>query len=114
MLKYSQDVTQKFQIRTEIIKKTICNQEGTESFLYIERGIGGKDRFFSFVHFSISFTENTSCQENADGRYPDPYNCCKFIHCFNGIPQRKFCPLGLMFNRTLKLCDWPEKVRCQG
>lgn len=60
------------------------------------------------------FTENTFCQENADGRYPDMYNCCKFIRCSNGIPRQRSCPLGLMFNSTLKTCDWPENVLCQG
>ena len=59
-------------------------------------------------------TENNFCQENADGRYPDMYNCCKFIRCSNGIPRQRSCPLGLMFNRTRKTCDWPENVLCQG
>lgn len=60
------------------------------------------------------FTENNFCQENTDGRYPNMYNCCKFIRCSNGIPRQRSCPLGLMFNSTLKTCDWPENVLCQG
>ena len=91
------------------INNNSCNNFRDNAFSF-KRYSGWRKR----CHLFNLFTESNFCQKNSDGRYPDPYNCCKFIRCFSGIPQRRSCPLGLMFNRTLKTCDWPQNVRCQG
>ncbi|KAL9708391.1 hypothetical protein quinque_011909 [Culex quinquefasciatus] len=56
-----------------------------------------------------------SCPEKY-GRYPVPDECDAYIECIEGIPERKLCPDGLLFNDKLNLfsypCQYPIDVDC--
>lgn len=42
----------------------------------------------------------------------DPIYCNQFFKCSRGIPRSLSCPLGLLYNKWAKICDWPEAVSC--
>jgi len=48
----------------------------------------------------------------ASGLYPNPSDCTKFYHCANNIAWEEQCSVGLYFNPTLSVCDFPENVDC--
>ncbi|XP_038049704.1 uncharacterized protein LOC119723214 [Patiria miniata] len=52
------------------------------------------------------------CDARAEGLYPYPDDCSKFYHCASGLTYTKSCPSGLLFNPSLKVCDWPYNVNC--
>ncbi|XP_063861437.1 mucin-2-like [Scylla paramamosain] len=48
----------------------------------------------------------------AQGLFPHPQKCGKWVHCDHNIPYVKDCPAGLHFNPRLKVCDWPQSAGC--
>ena len=44
---------------------------------------------------------------------PHPTDCSSFFSCSNGVPIELHCPAGLYFNNELKVCDWPQNVKCE-
>lgn len=43
-------------------------------------------------------------------RLGDPANCRTYLNCANGIATVVKCPLGLAFDETSYICDWPDNV----
>ncbi len=43
---------------------------------------------------------------------PNPADCSTFFSCSMGIPILMFCPVGLLFNKMLEVCDWPVNSGC--
>ncbi|XP_026750061.2 dentin sialophosphoprotein-like [Galleria mellonella] len=39
-------------------------------------------------------------------------NCNQYYHCKHGELLVRNCPVGLVFNDELDLCDWPDNVNC--
>jgi hypothetical protein len=79
-----------FQIIILVIKK--------KKYIYNKR--------FFFLFFFQDF-----CKERPDGQYPDDNDSSAFIVCSNGMEFKKECPKGLLYNKDLKVCDWPTNVR---
>lgn len=52
------------------------------------------------------------CKGIADGEYPHPYNCNKFILCFNQQMFFGSCPQGTLFSSKARFCDHRENVDC--
>ena len=52
------------------------------------------------------------CKKRANGVYSHPKDCSRFIQCFDGRKFKKYCPSGLKFNKSSKVCDWPQNVQC--
>lgn len=42
----------------------------------------------------------------------DPFDCQAFFKCNNGVREKKYCPTGLYFNRSTKVCDHLHNVEC--
>lgn len=42
---------------------------------------------------------------------PQP-SCNKYLDCTEKIPIQMECPVGLHFNPTTRVCDWPFKAEC--
>ena len=47
-----------------------------------------------------------------DGLFKDPAHCDTFYNCANGIAYPQNCPTGLLFDASLKICNWPSSVQC--
>ena len=64
---------------------------------------------FNFYNFSDNF-----CAVNGAGVHADPDTCKGFIMCdVAGIKHKILCPSKLLFNATLRFCDWPHSVDCK-
>jgi len=44
--------------------------------------------------------------------YANPRNCRKYYKCQNGSPSLQSCPANLIFDSTLKICNWPTASSC--
>ncbi|XP_074628206.1 peritrophin-1-like [Acropora palmata] len=53
------------------------------------------------------------CTVNGAGVHADPDTCKGYIMCdVAGIKHKMLCPSNLLFNATLRVCDWPQNVDC--
>ena len=52
------------------------------------------------------------CSGLADGWYPDPYNCRKYWHCFEGSGDHLMCEGDLLYDPANVWCNHPESVDC--
>ncbi|XP_017761872.1 PREDICTED: peritrophin-1-like [Eufriesea mexicana] len=43
---------------------------------------------------------------------PNPHNCSTYYSCNGGIPFLMQCNEGLLYNEDLRVCDYPENVKC--
>lgn len=41
---------------------------------------------------------------------PHPSRCTRYVRCVNGQPNDMPCPGGLIFDYSLKVCNWPFAV----
>lgn len=49
------------------------------------------------------------CPDDPEDQYlPNPTDCSSFFQCSNGLPYLQPCPRGLVFDRNLKVCNYPE------
>ena len=44
--------------------------------------------------------------------YANPRNCRKYYKCQNGEPSLQSCPANLIFDTSLKICNWPTASIC--
>nr|ACF35532.1 mucin-like protein [Dermacentor variabilis] len=44
--------------------------------------------------------------------FPNVYDCSTYYICAQGVPILKECPLPLLFNRELNVCDFPWRAAC--
>jgi len=44
--------------------------------------------------------------------YPNPRNCRKYYKCESGGPSLQSCPANLIFDTSLKICNWPDATNC--
>ena len=54
------------------------------------------------------------CKE-PDGTYDDPKQCDKYFECYDGVPEERLCPDGLVFDpysRKREPCDHYFNVDC--
>ncbi|XP_042884000.1 spore coat protein SP85-like [Penaeus japonicus] len=49
---------------------------------------------------------------SADGLYPHPRNCSRWLRHFAGQTVSNDCPAGLHFNPATMACDWPASSGC--
>ncbi len=79
--------------------------------------------FFHIVYttsISISLSSSTTAQnslicQEPDGTYEDARQCDKYYECYDGIPQERLCPDGLVFDpfsRKREPCDHYFNVDC--
>ena len=64
--------------------------------------------------YSISAQSNFICPEK-DGYFEDPRQCDKYYDCYDGIPEERLCPDGLVFDpfsRKREPCDHYFNVDC--
>ncbi|XP_025994688.1 peritrophin-1-like [Solenopsis invicta] len=40
-------------------------------------------------------------------------DCTKFCKCSNGTPFLQNCPIGLHYDETASVCNWPRKAKCR-
>ncbi|XP_061402940.1 uncharacterized protein LOC133338851 [Musca vetustissima] len=79
------------------------------SSCYNEQAVSQYDRS-SYVNTQ---TQGQSCPSpNANGRYPHPYDCTKFVMCSNGVAHIQSCGPGTAWNRAMEVCDFMDKVNC--
>ncbi|KAL9904430.1 peritrophin-1-like [Glossina fuscipes] len=45
--------------------------------------------------------------------YPSPTNCSQFYECVRGVALLYSCPVDLHFNSRRKVCDYPQRAKCQ-
>ncbi|CAF1232884.1 unnamed protein product [Adineta ricciae] len=62
---------------------------------------------------ALSMESNLFCMEKSDGYYIDPQYCNVYHQCMADIDVKLQCPERLVFNETLKRCDWPETTNCK-
>jgi hypothetical protein len=69
-----------------------------------------KDLFLkSYVlHFLINFVE--SCSHLDFTRSPN--DCSTFYRCSNNILYTFYCPSGLLFDESVKVCNYANMVNC--
>jgi chitinase len=48
-----------------------------------------------------------------DGLSPNPSDCGSYYNCVSGTPFKMSCMVGLHFNPTAKVCDWPASANCK-
>ncbi|CAF1394917.1 unnamed protein product, partial [Didymodactylos carnosus] len=63
---------------------------------------------------ALSMETSLFCIEKSDGFYIDAVHCNIYHQCMADIDVKLRCPERLVFNETLKRCDWPETTRCKG
>jgi Mg-chelatase subunit ChlD len=58
---------------------------------------------------------NNLCKDFAlaDGNYPDPSQCERFVECTAQLTRNETCPYGLHFNTGNSVCDDVHAVDCQ-
>jgi len=57
--------------------------------------------------------ENTAVKCNSPGELvPNRENCRKYYKCSNGEPSIQDCPGNLIFDPSLKICNWPDTTTC--
>jgi len=44
--------------------------------------------------------------------HANPQNCRKYFKCSNGQPSLQSCPTNLIYDDSLKVCNWPESTEC--
>ena len=44
--------------------------------------------------------------------YRHPRNCRKYYKCQNGQPSLQSCPANLIFDTSLRICNWPTASQC--
>ena len=47
-----------------------------------------------------------------NGFYPHPTDCQKYYQCAHGTPYEYACASGLLWNDSLKNCDFAANVQC--
>ena len=47
-----------------------------------------------------------------NGFYPHQTDCQKYYQCIRGFPNLKSCSSGLLWNESVKNCDWAVNVTC--
>lgn len=52
------------------------------------------------------------CEMGANGLFPHPTDCARFLNCHNGGTFIQDCGPGTLFNGRLKVCDWPHNTDC--
>ncbi|CAF1507573.1 unnamed protein product [Adineta steineri] len=62
---------------------------------------------------AISMESSAFCMEKTEGFYIDPNYCNVYHQCMGDIDLKLQCPERLVFNTTLKRCDWPETTSCK-
>uniref|UniRef100_A0A1A9WBD3 Chitin-binding type-2 domain-containing protein n=1 Tax=Glossina brevipalpis TaxID=37001 RepID=A0A1A9WBD3_9MUSC len=45
--------------------------------------------------------------------YASPTNCSEFYECVRGEAILYVCPVDLHFNARRKVCDYPQRAKCQ-
>lgn len=56
-------------------------------------------------------TIGSKCEEDGTGLMSHPYDCNRYVSCENGRIRVQSCESGLMFNPTLKMCDFAHNVK---
>lgn len=74
-------------------------------------------RFVSCLLFSAALAKAQKfvCPNTGDGYYEDPVQCDKYYDCYDGIPEERLCPDGLVFDpfsRDPFPCDHYFNVDC--
>ncbi|CAF2188762.1 unnamed protein product [Rotaria magnacalcarata] len=62
---------------------------------------------------ALSMKSSLFCMEKSNGVYMDPQYCNVYHQCMADIDVKLQCPERLIFNETLKRCDWPELTICK-
>ena len=107
--------TWKFQAKN--IGRTFCVQK---LFLTL-RTISVHDMFSPICCTNKSFWQRFTCKGqiftgcNYDTLYRHPAECNMYLQCSNGYEYIFTCPLDLVFNEILQVCDYVENVpECNG
>lgn len=62
---------------------------------------------------SKSKFEEIRCHTGASNElYQNPRNCRKYYKCESGGPSLQSCPANLIFDTSLKICNWPDATAC--
>ncbi|XP_076755931.1 uncharacterized protein LOC143426377 [Xylocopa sonorina] len=61
-----------------------------------------------------SLPEGSRLCPEPNGRYRSATNCSEFYVCVYRKPIKFGCPLGLVYNDVLSVCDYPYNVDCKG
>ncbi|XP_022257704.1 protein obstructor-E-like [Limulus polyphemus] len=56
--------------------------------------------------------DNYRCS-TTEGLFPYEPDCSWFIQCSNNIPYTMSCPVGLLFNKMKKECDYKDNTDCE-
>lgn len=56
--------------------------------------------------------DGVQCATGAEGRYPHPKDCTKFLNCFNGRTYIQSCGPGTAWNSVMETCDHMIAVNC--
>src|SRR5581483_9975260 len=63
--------------------------------------------------FSCTLPVYFDCSDKENGFYPHTRYCHKYFYCRNGIAQEHVCDPPELFDREIKLCNFPEFVTCE-
>jgi len=44
--------------------------------------------------------------------HANPQSCRKYFKCSNGLPSLQSCPTNLIYDSSLKVCNWPDATEC--
>ncbi|XP_052824458.1 protein obstructor-E-like [Octopus bimaculoides] len=59
------------------------------------------------------YIENDPRCIHKNGSNPEPTDCARFVECWEGTSLSvKWCPQGLLYNTTKRMCMWPTRVDC--
>ncbi|XP_059216986.1 uncharacterized protein LOC106092183 isoform X3 [Stomoxys calcitrans] len=72
-----------------------------------------KDRTGRYIDASTDSVD-ILCPTGSQGLEPHPSDCTKFINCANGNVHIQECGPGTAFSKTMKVCDFKQKVDCTG
>ncbi len=67
------------------------------------------------LSLSLSPAQNSLICQEPDGTYEDPRQCDKYYECYDGKPEERLCPDGLVFDpfsRKREPCDHYFNVDC--
>ena len=68
---------------------------------------------FDEVTSTCNWPENVDCGECSDGIHPHATDCTAYYQCAHGhrYPDQ-YCADGLLFDKSLLVCNWAENVEC--
>ena len=101
-------------LTAHLVQTKIVSLLGSVQLVQVHMLTSTSTKFSRLKFFSFSAQSNFICPEK-DGYFEDTKQCDKYYDCYDGIPEERLCPDGLVFDpfsRKREPCDHYFNVDC--